>query len=131
MERRRAVSKRPAEGSCRSSPNPRGSLETPILANLADLCLKIMNLEIECWTQAVDSLRTLSKIYASPATVDTIGRVNRLFSTWPTDEALPADGYEGLRSLSKKIQSGLQDIQQTAQKEAGSVIPARNPNHDC
>jgi SAGA-associated factor 29 len=106
-------------------------MSAPILANLLDLCLRIENLEIECWTQAVDSLRTLSKVYASPATVDTIGRVNRLFSTWPTDEALPADGYDGLKSLSKKIQSGLQDIQRTAQKEVESVIPDRDLNHGC
>jgi SAGA-associated factor 29 len=53
----------------------------------------------------------------NPDTIETIGRVNRLIAGWPTDDMLPADGFEGLKSTYRKLSAGLHGVQNTAEEE--------------
>jgi SAGA-associated factor 29 len=73
--------------------------------------------EIECWTQAAGQLTTLSQICTSAATAETIQRVNRLMAGWPTEDELPPDGLEGLRSTARKLEQGFLDIKRDAEEE--------------
>lgn len=75
-------------------------------------------LEVECWSHAAESLRILSSIYANSKTVDTMARVNRLISTWPTDDTVPAEGLGYLQSVQGKLTSGLTEIMNSANQEA-------------
>lgn len=77
--------------------------------------------EIEYWSHASKSLAALSSIYASPNTVETIGRVNRLIAAWPTDDSLPAEGYETLRTNYKKLSLALKEVHRNANDEAKQV----------
>ena len=54
---------------------------------------------------------------SKPERNDTIGRVHRLLSQWPSDDALPSEGIEGVKSIYKKLVSGLQEVKTTAEKE--------------
>jgi hypothetical protein len=60
----------------------------------------------------------LSSKYCTGSTLETIERVNRLISAWPTDDTLPAEGYDGVKSVFKKLYPGLRDIQTAAEEEA-------------
>lgn len=80
--------------------------------------------EVECWTHATDSLRILSSIYAKPSTLETIGRVNRLISAWPTDDIPPAEGIDALRLIQEKLKSGLSEIFSAAEHETGAIDDA-------
>ena len=64
------------------------------------------------------SLNKLNDHYQNSPSVDLVGRVNRLISAWPQDDTLPAEGYEGLRPVFKKLMPGLQDIKRHADQEA-------------
>lgn len=77
--------------------------------------------EVEYWSHAAASLGRLSKTYRTAATADTIGRVNRLLSAWPTDDDLPAEGYESVKSIYKKLTSGLTEIKTTSEREVGLI----------
>jgi hypothetical protein len=77
--------------------------------------------EIECWTQAASKLTTLSQVVASTATSDTLARVNRLLSAWPINDELPPEGLDGLRSMARKLETGMQEIKKNAENEAKSV----------
>ncbi|KAF9077694.1 SGF29 tudor-like domain-containing protein [Rhodocollybia butyracea] len=77
--------------------------------------------EIECWNHAAASLSTLSAIYSGPATIETIGRVNRLISAWPADDTLPAEGLDSVKSIYKKLVSGLEEIRLTSEKETHAI----------
>lgn len=81
------------------------------------------NTELECWSHAADSLRALAKLYGSTTPGDTVARINRLINGWPADNALPADGYEGLRTQYRRLEAGLQEIKRTAEHEAKLVLP--------
>ncbi|KAL0961072.1 hypothetical protein HGRIS_006056 [Hohenbuehelia grisea] len=94
MDRRRAASNRPASSE-----------------------------EIECWSHASASLAALATVYSNPSTVDTIERVNRLISTWPTDD-LPAEGIDSVKTSYRKLSSGLHEIADTAHKEAKAIDAA-------
>lgn len=50
--------------------------------------------------------------------METIGRVNRLVSSWPSNDTLPAEGFDGVKSVYKKLFSGLQEVKNNADKEA-------------
>ncbi|KAL4081056.1 SGF29 tudor-like domain-containing protein [Scleroderma citrinum] len=80
--------------------------------------------EIEYWSHASKSLAALSNIYASPTTVETIGRVNRLIAAWPTDDVLPAEGYEILRTNYKKLSLALKEVNRNANEEAKALEDA-------
>jgi len=60
----------------------------------------------------------------NPDTVETIGRVNRLIAGWPTDDLLPADGFEGLKATYRKLSAGLQGVKDTADGEAKAIDDA-------
>jgi SAGA-associated factor 29 len=72
---------------------------------------------VECWSHAAESLKHLSGIYANSKIVDTMGRVNRLISTWPTDDTVPAQGLGSLQSLQEKLTPGLAEIMNSADQE--------------
>ncbi|GLB38540.1 putative SGF29 tudor-like domain containing protein [Lyophyllum shimeji] len=74
--------------------------------------------EVECWSQAAESLAALSNKYSSQSTLETIERVNRLISAWPPDDTLPAEGLDGVKTIYKKLAPGLRDIQTAAEEEA-------------
>ena len=57
-------------------------------------------------------------MYNEPTNGDPIGRVNRLLLAWPTDDNLPGDGYESVRSTYKKLTAGLNEIKATAERDA-------------
>lgn len=76
---------------------------------------------MEYWSHAAESLSHLSNIYVNAGTSETIGRVNRLLSAWPADDNLPAEGYESVKTLYKKLTAGLNDIKTSAERDAKSV----------
>lgn len=59
----------------------------------------------------------MNAIYSNP-TVETIGRVNRLISSWPSNDTLPAEGFDGVKPVYKKLFSGLEEVKRNAEKEA-------------
>lgn len=74
--------------------------------------------EMDCWTRASESLSKLSTVYGNQESLDTIGRVNRLLSAWPSDDTIPAEGFDSLKSTYKKLTSGLNEIKSNSEKEA-------------
>ena len=60
-------------------------------------------------------------MYNEPTNGDPIGRVNRLLLAWPTDDNLPGDGYESVRSTYKKLTAGLSEIKTTAERDVEYV----------
>jgi len=80
--------------------------------------------EIETWSHVSESLQKLSEMYANPAAAETVGRVNRLISAWPQDDTLPAEGYEGVKTIHKKLRSGLREIQSQAESEVAMIDDA-------
>ena|SRR5258708_2002747 len=100
MERRRGVPVRPASDEG----------ELPRLALEKELSIKTWLSEVECWEHASESLSRLSNVYASAATIETIGRLNRLITAWPTDDTPPAEGIGHMKTVQQKLTSGLSDI---------------------
>ena len=56
-------------------------------------------------------------MYTSPDTIETIGKVNRFISVWPTDDTVPVDGIESVKTNHRKLSSALNEIRTTAEKE--------------
>ena len=52
---------------------------------------------------------------------DTIGRVHRLLSQWPSDDSLPSEGIDGVKSIYKKLVSGLNEVKTNAERDAEYV----------
>jgi len=73
--------------------------------------------ELEIWSRASESLKNLSEMYNDPAPAETVNRVNRLISAWPQNDSTPAEGYEGVKPVYKKLRSGLNEIQTQAKAE--------------
>ncbi|KIJ64434.1 hypothetical protein HYDPIDRAFT_132292 [Hydnomerulius pinastri MD-312] len=80
--------------------------------------------EIEYWSHATKSLGTLSSIYASPSSVETIGRVNRLIAAWPTDDSLATEGYDTLKANYKRLSSALKEVRRNAEDEIKALDDA-------
>ncbi|CAL1713153.1 unnamed protein product [Somion occarium] len=80
--------------------------------------------EVDYWSHAATSLSRLSALLSSPETNDAIGRVNRLLSAWPTDDTIPAEGFDSLRSIYKKLTMGLNEIRTTAERDAKAADEA-------
>ena len=79
--------------------------------------------EIDCWTQTAASLNTLNvSLSANASLPDTLGKVNRLISAWPPDEALPAEGIEGVERVRKRLVAGLTDIKTSSERDIKYVI---------
>ncbi|KDQ62429.1 hypothetical protein JAAARDRAFT_30341 [Jaapia argillacea MUCL 33604] len=77
--------------------------------------------ELECWSHAKASLKALSDICENPSSFETFGRVNRLISAWPTDDTLPAEGIDGVKSVYKKLASALGEVKSLADAEAKAI----------
>ncbi|KAG2070358.1 hypothetical protein BDR04DRAFT_601527 [Suillus decipiens] len=77
--------------------------------------------EVDYWSHASKSLASLSNIYASPNSIETIGRVNRLISAWPTDDVLPAEGFDNLKTNYKRLSLALKGVQQISQEEVKAI----------
>jgi SAGA-associated factor 29 len=60
-------------------------------------------------------------MYEDKAPAETVNRVNRLITAWPQDDRLPAEGYEGVKTVYKKLRSGLHEIQYQAKTEVEYV----------
>ncbi|TFK40649.1 SGF29 tudor-like domain-containing protein [Crucibulum laeve] len=80
--------------------------------------------EVACWSHAAESLKTLSDILAHAPTADIIGRVNRLISGWPTDDIVPAEGYESVKKNCKRLTNGLDDLEKEAKEEVKAIEDA-------
>ncbi|EMD39968.1 hypothetical protein CERSUDRAFT_63483 [Gelatoporia subvermispora B] len=63
-------------------------------------------------------------MHADQASADTVGRINRLWSGWPSGDASPPEGYESVRNTYKKLRSGLEDIQKNAEEELQAIDKA-------
>ena len=74
--------------------------------------------EVDCWQQAAASLGRLSALLAEQDRDDPPGRVHRLLSQWPSDDALPTEGIDGVKSIYKKLVSGLNEVKANAEKDA-------------
>ncbi|OBZ71653.1 SAGA-associated factor 29 [Grifola frondosa] len=77
--------------------------------------------ELEYWSHAAESLSRLSTMYTNPSTLETIGRVNRLLSAWPVDDTLPTEGFDSVKSIYKKLISGLGEIKSTAERDLEAI----------
>jgi SAGA-associated factor 29 len=56
-------------------------------------------------------------MYMNSDTIETIGKVNRLIAAWPTDDMVPVDGFESVKTTHKRLSSALNEIRNTAEKE--------------
>ncbi|KAG1848715.1 SGF29 tudor-like domain-containing protein [Suillus subalutaceus] len=77
--------------------------------------------EVDYWSHASKSLASLSNIYANPSSLETIGRVNRLISAWPTDDVLPAEGFDNLKTNYKRLSAALKGVQQINNEEVKAI----------
>jgi SAGA-associated factor 29 len=73
--------------------------------------------EIEYWSHASKTLGTLSSIYANQTSIETIGRVNRLMAMWPTDDSLPAESYETVKTNYKRLSPALKEVRRNSEYE--------------
>ncbi|KAK7056795.1 Protein phosphatase 2C 2 [Paramarasmius palmivorus] len=86
--------------------------------------LKKIEEELDCWSHAANSLSALSEIYAKSATQDNIGRVNRLITAWPSDDVVPAEGFDSLKNTYKKLTSALNEIKEISKDEIQAIDSA-------
>ncbi|KAH9922780.1 SGF29 tudor-like domain-containing protein [Epithele typhae] len=77
--------------------------------------------EVECWAQASASLSRLSGLLDEQTKDDPLGRVHRLLSQWPSDDALPTEGIEGVKGVYKKLVSSLNDVKANAERDAALI----------
>ncbi|PSR74816.1 hypothetical protein PHLCEN_2v9530 [Hermanssonia centrifuga] len=83
--------------------------------------------EMQWWAHSAESLTKLSTLYTSSDSSETIGRVNRLLSAWPTDDSPPAEGYDNVKNIYKKLSSGLTEIKTTTDREIKAIDAALEP----
>ena len=62
-------------------------------------------------------LKDILEAHTSSDASDTIGRVNRLISAWPQDDNIPAQGYDSVKSIYKKLNASLKEIQDSANRD--------------
>jgi SAGA-associated factor 29 len=70
--------------------------------------------EIDCWSRSISALSNLA---VNSSTQETVNRVNRIITTWPPDDALSAEGFEGIKANYKKLVSGLGDIKTQSDRD--------------
>jgi len=80
--------------------------------------------EVEYWTQAAEAIRVVTNKYPINSTTETIGRVNRLISAWPTDDTLPAEGIDAVKQTFKRLTNGLRDVETSALQEEKALDDA-------
>ncbi|TFK74877.1 hypothetical protein BDN72DRAFT_788648 [Pluteus cervinus] len=73
--------------------------------------------EVDTWAHASKSLTALSNKLANASTADTINRVNKLILAWPTDDAVPADGIDGIKTLYRKLTTSIGDLRSATDEE--------------
>ncbi|EIW80967.1 hypothetical protein CONPUDRAFT_137092 [Coniophora puteana RWD-64-598 SS2] len=75
--------------------------------------------EVQCWTQASNSLSSLSNIYTASNSVslETIARANKLLTSWPPEDSSPGEGYESTKANYKRLSSALKEIKENSEKE--------------
>ena len=81
----------------------------------------LITIELQCWAVVVAKLNACRQTYEKPETMETMGRVNRSISAWPTmsgDNGEPLEPFETIKATYKKLSSGLADIQKHAEAEA-------------
>jgi hypothetical protein len=108
MERRRGVSKRPAEGG-----NYMSGCANVWSAHRSSVQCS----EIDCWSHATSSISALSNLALNSSTQETVARVNRLIDIWPADDAFLTEGYETIKANFKKLASGLNDIKAQSERD--------------
>lgn len=108
MERRRGITSRPASSE---------GVSFSVVHEIRERANNVAFVEVDCWSHAAESLTALSNKYSSHSTLETIERVNRLINAWPPDDTLPAEGYEGVKTIYKKLLHGLNDIRFAAEEE--------------
>ncbi|KAF6757516.1 SGF29 tudor-like domain-containing protein [Ephemerocybe angulata] len=74
--------------------------------------------EDECWTHAAVTLRELSAQLSGHPPIELIGKANRLYTTWPSGDDMPGEGWKSLKENYKKLTNALEDIQRNADAEA-------------
>lgn len=77
----------------------------------------VYHAEVECWAHAVESLNTLSKRFQKTTEQNGLGRVNRLISSWPPDDNVPAEGLGGVETIYTKLTAGLIALKHTCDDE--------------
>lgn len=82
------------------------------------LCICIVRTELQWWSAAADALKQIS---SEKDAAETIGRVNRLLSAWPQDDVLPAEGYDSVKGLYRKVNTGLKEIKDSAERDVKYV----------
>jgi hypothetical protein len=80
-----------------------------------------LNTELQLWAQAAASLSTLVQVHEDSVAFERMSRMNKMLSNWSIDE-LSSDGLDGLRTLSN-LESGLQEIKNSAENESQQVVP--------
>ncbi|KZV73713.1 hypothetical protein PENSPDRAFT_269702 [Peniophora sp. CONT] len=73
--------------------------------------------EVDYWARTYQSMSVLNNSSFNTNLSDTVHRVNRLISAWPTDD-MPSDGITGVKELHKKLASGLNDIKANSERDA-------------
>ena len=66
-------------------------------------------------------LRDLAALHGEQDREDPLGRVHRLLSQWPSDDALPTEGIDGVKSIYKKLSSGLNEVKMNAENDVKCV----------
>lgn len=77
----------------------------------------LLSPEIDCWSHSTSSISALSNLAINSSTQETVNRINRLITAWPADDALPAEGLEGIKANYKKLVSGLNDIKTQSDRD--------------
>ncbi|KAF7297389.1 SGF29 C-terminal domain-containing protein [Mycena indigotica] len=80
--------------------------------------------EVQCWSHAAKSLSALSTLYAHNTQNDTVGRVNRLSYVWPVDGTMPPQGFDEVKRIYRKLNSGLEEIQRSSDQEVKAIEEA-------
>jgi hypothetical protein len=117
MNRRQGVSTRPA-----SSEGTGIFTRSLLILMYIPFTLSFLPLEVDTWARAAVSLNALSEKYCGQNTLDIIDRVNRLIAQWPHDDTMPAEGWEGIRSVHKKLEPNLQRLQSISDEEIRYIL---------
>jgi len=80
--------------------------------------------EVEYWAQVAEAIRVVTNKYPINSTTETIGRVNRLISAWPTDDTLPAEGFDAVKQTFKRLTNGLHEVEASANQEQKALDDA-------
>ncbi|KAK2465189.1 hypothetical protein APHAL10511_002543 [Amanita phalloides] len=77
--------------------------------------------ELDSWSRTAESLRVLASKYDRPTTLESLEKVNRLISAWPTDDTIPAEGLEGVKVIHRKLAPGITEVKLAAEEELKAI----------